>query len=251
MTRSFLSFILTCSCLMAADPIVVIAHRGEHLHHPENTIEAYQAAIEAGADFIEVDVRTSSDGKLVVIHNATVDAQTNGTGAVKEMTLAQIRALRVGRHSQVPTFDEVLSFARGRIGVYVDSKQVSAADMIAALERHEMQDHVVVYGAFSYLKEISRLRPNIKVMPESVTAEICKQLINELHPKVIAFGPRDFTDEIIAIAKSASADIYVDRLGDADHPQAWQDAIDRGATGIQTDKPAELVTYLRARGRHK
>jgi glycerophosphoryl diester phosphodiesterase len=62
----------------------------------------------------------------------------------------------------VPAFDEVLAFARGRVGVYVDSKQVSAADMITALARHEMQDHVVVYGALSYLKEIAALRPTVK-----------------------------------------------------------------------------------------
>ncbi|WP_238325816.1 glycerophosphodiester phosphodiesterase [Bryobacter aggregatus] len=229
----------------------MISHRGEHLHHPENTIEAYRAAVEAGADFIEVDVRTTKDGKLVIVHNATVDAQTNGSGAVKDMSFDQIRALRVGGQAQVPTFDEVLAFARGKVGVYVDSKAISAADVIAALERHDMQDHVVVYGGPSYLKEISTLRPKIKVMPESVSADVCKRMIEELHPKVIAFGARDFTDEIIALAKAAGAGIYVDRLGADDQAISWQDAIDRGATGIQTDKPAELVAYLRSKGLHK
>src|SRR5258706_10806141 len=100
--------------------IVVIAHRGEHLHHPENTIAAYQAAVDAGADFFETDVRTSSDGKLVIMHNDTVDARTNGTGAVKDMTFEQIRTLDAGikfgaefAGTKVPTFDEVLAFAHG------------------------------------------------------------------------------------------------------------------------------------------
>ncbi len=79
--------------------VVVISHRGEHLHHPENTMPAFRAAFEAGADFIEVDVRTTSDGKLILMHNDTVDARTNGTGAVKDMTFDQIRALDAGAKS--------------------------------------------------------------------------------------------------------------------------------------------------------
>jgi len=230
--------------------VAVIAHRGEHLQHPENTLPAYQAAIDAGADFIEVDVRTTSDGKLVMMHDATVDSQTNGKGAVKEMTFARIRALDV-HGSTVPTFDEVLELARGKIGIYVDSKQVSAADMVAAVERHGMQDRIVVYGGYQYLKDVASLRPKIKIMPESVSAAFCRKLIDEFHPKVIAFSAGDFKDEIIALAKNAKADIYVDRFGDADTPALWQDAIDRGATGIQTNKPAELVAYLRSRGYHQ
>jgi glycerophosphoryl diester phosphodiesterase len=230
--------------------VAVIAHRGEHLHHPENTLPAYQAAIDAGADFIEVDVRTTSDGKLVMMHDATVDSQTNGKGAVKDMTFAQIRALDV-HGAKVPTFDEVLELARGKIGIYVDSKQVSAADMISAVERYGMQDRIVVYGGYQYLRDVAALRPKIKIMPESVSAAYCRKLIDEFHPKAIAFDARDFTDEIIALAKNAGADVYVDRFGDADTPAIWQDAVNRGATGIQTNKPAELVGYLRSRGYHQ
>jgi glycerophosphoryl diester phosphodiesterase len=242
--------LLALACSTSAQVhVAAIAHRGEHLHHPENTLSAYQAAIDAGADFIEVDVRTTSDGKLVMMHDGTVDSQTNGKGAVKDMTFAQIRALDV-HGSQVPTFDEVLELARGKIGIYVDSKQVAAADMIAAVEKYGMQDKIVVYGGYQYLKDVAALRPKIKIMPESVSVAVCKKLIDEFHPKVIAFSGRDFTDEIIALAKEVKADIYVDRFGDADTPAVWQDAIDRGATGIQTNKPAELVEYLRSRKYH-
>lgn len=238
--------------------VMVISHRGEHLHHPENTMPAYRAAFEAGADFIEVDVRTTADGKLVLMHNDTVDERTNGSGAVKDMTFEQIRALDAGVKSgkefagtNVPTFDEALEFAHGHIGVYVDTKRASAPDIVAALERHDMQDHVVIYGGYEYLKQVSALRPNIKVMPEAVSAAVVRKLIDELKPKVIAFGARDFTGEIIGLTLAANTGIYVDRLGTDDRPEAWQDAVDRGASGIQTDHPAELVQYLRARNFHK
>src|SRR5438874_8552239 len=76
--------------------VVAISHRGEHLHHPENTMPAYHAAFDAGADFIETDVRTTSDGKLAIMHDATVDRCTGGRGDVAAMTLDDIRKLDAG-----------------------------------------------------------------------------------------------------------------------------------------------------------
>ena len=258
--RTFAAFLVSFACVAwgQAPQVVVISHRGEHLHHPENTLPAFRAAFEAGADFIEVDVRTTSDGRLVLMHNDTVDARTNGSGAVKDLTFDEIRALDAGLKSgqefagaEVPTFDEALEFANGRMGVYVDTKRASAADIVAAIERHDMQDRVVIYGGYEYLKQVAALRPKIRVMPESVSVGVMKKLIDELRPKVIAFDARDFTDEIIAMGRDAGAGIYVDRLGEADRPEIWQNAVDRGATGIQTDKPAELVEYLRSKGHHR
>src|SRR5438067_4161319 len=123
---------LVLLCLSAqAQPrrVVAIAHRGEHLHHPENTIPAFQEAIRLGADFIEVDVRTTADGKLVLSHDGKVDRRTNGQGDVAKMTFDEVRALDAGIKSgpqfartKVPTFDEALDLARGKIGIYVDVK---------------------------------------------------------------------------------------------------------------------------------
>lgn len=238
--------------------VVAISHRGEHLKHPENTMAAYRAAFEAGADFIEIDVRTTADGKLVIMHDGTVDRCTNGRGEVASMTFADIRKLDAGARfgaefagTQVPTFAEVLAFAKGKLGIYIDAKRISAQDLVDAARRHDMEDHVVVYGGFDLLHAIRKLEPRIKVMPEAVSVEIATRLAQELQPPVFAFGAHDFHDEVIAVARQAKADIYVDRLGPADTPEFWEDAIRRGATGIQTDRPAELVQFLRSKGLHK
>src|ERR1700677_1059601 len=97
----------------SVDQVAVISHRGEHLHHPENTLPAFQAAIDAGADYFEADIRTTSDGKLVLMHDSSVNRTTNATGKVKDMTFDQIRALDAGAKfspdfagTKVPTFDE-------------------------------------------------------------------------------------------------------------------------------------------------
>jgi glycerophosphoryl diester phosphodiesterase len=88
-------------------------------------------------------------------------------------------------------------------------------------------------------------------MPEAGDAAILGKLLAELKPRVVAFDAGDFKDDVIAIARQAKVDIYVDRLGPADNASGWQDAVDRGAAGIQTGRPAELVQYLRSRKRHK
>jgi len=245
-----------CALGLAADPnrVVVISHRGEHLHHPENTIPAFEEAIRLGADFIEVDVRTSGDGKLVLSHDATVDRMTNGKGKVAEMTFDQLEALDAGikigaefAGTKIPAFDQVLELARGKIGIYVDVKSVSAEDLVSHIVGHGMRDHVVIYCGLNLAKQIQALEPKLKLMPEASSVEHAKLLVDELHPDVLAYDAKDFTPEIIAIAKQAHAKIYVDRLGAADNEASWQAAIDAGADGIQTDHPGELVEFLKKR----
>ncbi len=230
--------------------VVVISHRGEHLHHPENTMPAFEEAVRVGADYFEVDVRTTSDGKLVLMHDGTTDRTTGHKGEISKMTFDEIRALDAGGGAKVPTFDEVLDYARGKINIYVDVKQVSAKDLVEHIVGHGMADNVVIYsGRIS--KEVQELDPRLKIMPEAGQVESAQRLVDLLHPKVLAFDASDFKPEVIAIAKKANAMIYVDRLGPADNQQIWQEAIDAGADGIQTDHPEDLVKYLREKGYRK
>jgi glycerophosphoryl diester phosphodiesterase len=256
--RKMKSLALILACAVTAwgqsKRIVVIAHRGEHLHHPENTLAAFQGAVEAGADFFELDVRTTADGKLVLMHDATVDRMTGGIGEVAKMKFDDLRTLEVGENrgpgfpaNRIPTFDEALEFAHGKIGVYIDSKQISATDAVAAVRRHDMEDHVVVYGNPAYLKQVGTLAPRMRLMPEARNPTVLRTLIDTLALKVAAFDASDFNAGTIQVARAAQVAIYVDRLGPADNPAGWQDAIDRGAAGIQTDHPAELVRYLKSK----
>ncbi len=251
----FLLLICSAASFAQTRRVVVIAHRGEHLHHPENTLAAFQGAVDAGADYFELDVRTTADGKLVLMHDATVDRMTGGKGEIAKMTFEDLRKLEVGENlgpgfagNHIPTFDEALAFAHGKIGVYIDSKQISAADAVAAVKRHDMEDRVVVYGNPNYLKEVGALSPRMRLMPEARNPEALRHLIDMLALRVAAFDADDFNEPTIAVAREAKVEIYVDRLGAADNPAAWQDAIDRGAAGIQTDHPAELVEYLKSKG---
>ena len=244
--------------LLIAAQIAVISHRGEHLTHPENTLPAFEAAIEAGADFFELDVRATSDGRLVLMHDGTVNRTTDGKGKVRELTFNQIRALDAGAKfdpkftgTKVPTFEEGLNLAHGKIGVYVDCKDLSPADLVAALEKTGMLKNVVIYGDSGFLKDVLALEPSLLAMPEAGNASRLEKLVSNLNLRIAAFDKSDFKDDVIAGAKRLKIKIYVDRLWDADKPEFWQDAVDRGADGIQTDHPAALVEYLRSHGLHK
>ncbi len=110
--------------------IQVIAHRGAHEDHPQNSIAAYEAAIHLGCDYIEVDLRTTPEGRLVIKHDAITPGE------------------------KLPLFDEVLTLAKGRIRIYLDVKQAQPAAIIAAVEQREMRDSILTYGSFQVLRDL-------------------------------------------------------------------------------------------------
>lgn len=242
---------------LAAMPkkIDVIAHRGEHMECPENTLPAIEKAIAAGVDWVELDIRTTRDGKWILMHNDTVDATTNGKGPVAAMDFADIARLDAGARkpkfagTPVPSFDQALEAIGGKVGLYLDAKQITADAIIDHLRRHKMLDRCVVYGGLTLHRALRELGHGYLSMPEAVSVDVLNGILKELSPKVIAFDRRDFKDEILALALAAGKGIFVDRLGADDTETAWQDAIKRGATGIQTDHPAALVQLLARAGR--
>jgi glycerophosphoryl diester phosphodiesterase len=106
----------------------VVAHRGASTTHPENTLEAFRAAVDVGVDFVELDVRLTVDGEIVVIHDFDVSRTTDGAGLIHEMTVDEVKGLdasgglRAGH--TVPTFEEVLGELSGRVGIDVEVKNL-------------------------------------------------------------------------------------------------------------------------------
>jgi glycerophosphoryl diester phosphodiesterase len=167
------------------------------------------------------------------------------------MTWTELQALDAGvkfgtewRGTRVPSFAAALELARGRIGVYVDAKAVSASSLVEALRRSSMLEHAVVYGGMGLLREIARLDPAVRVMPEAWNERNLRFALERLPLRVVAFNSWDFSSKLTALAREAQLELFVDRLGRYDNPAGWQAAIERGATGIQTNHPEELLDYL-------
>ena len=116
----------------AAGPLIA-AHRGASKYAPENTMAAFRLAETMGANFIELDVRATRDGRLIALHDETVDRTTNGKGRAGELTFGEIRRLDAGgwfspafRGERIPSLEEVLDRFGGGIGLILELKQPSA-----------------------------------------------------------------------------------------------------------------------------
>ena len=110
-------------------PVLVVAHRGFSGAAPENTLAAFRKAIEAGSDMIELDIQLSKDGKIVVIHDETLERTTDGQGRVADRTFPEIRKLDAGSWfgsqfsgEKIPTLQEVLELAKGKVLVNIEIK---------------------------------------------------------------------------------------------------------------------------------
>ena len=107
---------------------MIVGHRGASATEAENTLAAFEAAIRAGADGVEFDIRMTSDGHAVVMHDADVARTTNGSGLVRSMTLHEVKRLRIrtadGEATDVPTLDETLASLSGRTFVDIEIKNI-------------------------------------------------------------------------------------------------------------------------------
>lgn len=101
--------------------LFVIAHRGASAFEPENTLRAVRRALDLGAGMVEVDVRESRDGYIVVIHDGTVD-RTTERGCVKDMNLRELRILDAGLGERIPTLEEVANTVKGKAKLVVEIK---------------------------------------------------------------------------------------------------------------------------------
>lgn len=156
---------------------LIFAHRGAKEIAPENTLPAFEAALGMGVHGIELDVHRTRDGELVVIHDFTVDGTTDGTGAVGEMSLAEIRALDAGAHlharfagTRVPTLDEVFDLVGQACVVNVEIKTLDhyggdqAEPLVALIRRRDVVDQVLVssFNPIALLK-VHSLNPAIRL----------------------------------------------------------------------------------------
>jgi glycerophosphoryl diester phosphodiesterase len=110
-----------------------IGHRGAKGHEPENTLIGFQKAIDLHVDRIELDVHLSADGELMVIHDETIDRTTNGKGAVKELSVPELRRFIIEKNQQIPTLTEVLNLIDQKCDVNIELKSFEAADKVVDL----------------------------------------------------------------------------------------------------------------------
>jgi glycerophosphoryl diester phosphodiesterase len=141
-----------------------IAHRGASAYEPENTLRAFERAIDMGATMLELDVHLSRDGHLVVTHDAELSRRTNGSGDAADLTLAEIQRFDAGLGEHVPSLTEVVELARDRVQLYIELKgQNTPEPVVDLLQAMNFREQVIVGSFYPWLpQKVKFLEPAIR-----------------------------------------------------------------------------------------
>ncbi len=136
-----------------------IGHRGAKALEPENTLRSFRKAVELGVDAVELDVRQTKDGQLIVIHDDRVDRTTDGSGLVGNLTLEEIKVFTAEKSEKIPTLGEALDFLKGKVKVLIELKEEDleekALDLIK--ERGMVDDVIVISFLEKALRKVRKL----------------------------------------------------------------------------------------------
>lgn len=272
------------------DYVLVAAHRGDWIYAPENSMESLEHAVHFGANLLETDVRLTKDGHFVMMHDLTVDRTTFGTGSVADLTLEEIKQLRLKTNfgtrteMQVPTLEEYIKAAKGRILLYLDKagqedkpehpKGYKIKKLLEVLERnHALEESVFVlnfpyaeakkiFGDYlervNYVPVIEESIPNLsayvdeyieKLHPVAFQfrfASLDSETYRQL-PKVIESGAKPF----VAATWKAHTAGHDDLVSIFDNPaKGWGWLIEQGFRILETNYPKDVSDYLKQRGWH-
>ena len=253
------------------DKVLVVAHRGNWSIAPENSLAAIDSAIRMKVDIVEIDIRKTKDGQLVLMHDDTVDRTTNGTGKVKDKTLAEIKQLRLkdkdGRLTEhtVPTLEEALLAAKGQIMVNLDKAYSIFDDVYVILKKTDTADLVIMKGAQpveTVKREFGSYLDKVIYMPvvtidEEKSMKVVEDYMEQLHP--VAFElcyrmERRLAGKSLIWYNTLWASLaggHDDEAARKDPDASYGYLINKlGARILQTDSPAFMLDYLRSKGWH-
>lgn len=253
------------------DKVLVVAHRGDWRNAPENSIQAIQRSIQIGADIVEIDVQKTKDGHLVLMHDKTIDRTTSGKGKVEDYTLAELQkfTLRTGSgtptRQPIPTLEEAMLVCKGKIYVNIDKGFKHLAELKAVLDKTGTMNQVIMKATESYDQANKAFGPVLDEMyfmpmtnihnPEAMA--IAATYHQKLHIKSVEVIYKDSTkiQQALAPLKQMPVKLWFNSLwggiddelavDEANPDASWGWLIRQGATIIQTDRPIELIQYLK------
>lgn len=259
--------------------VLVVSHRGDWRNAPENSLQAYQNCIDMGVDMIEVDLQKTKDNQLVIMHDRTLDRTTDGKGKVSDYTLAELKKFhlknglgRVTFHP-IPTLEDVLNLAKGKILINIDKGYDYFKDVYALLVKTQTVDQVVIKSNYPYAKvkaENGEILDKVTYMPVvDLNAQDAEQFIEgykPMRPVAMECNFSKVTPEVLRLLRKVQdngSKIWLNALwpslnGGHDDDRAvelhqadesWGWLLERGASLIQTDRPACLLQYLKEEGR--
>ncbi|NVO65866.1 glycerophosphodiester phosphodiesterase [Methanofollis tationis] len=222
--------------------MLIIGHRGARAHEPENTLRALRLGMKC-ADYVEVDVRLSRDGVPVAVHDATVDRTTDGEGAVRDLTLRELKTLDAGCGAEVPTLCEVLDCVRGQCGLFVEIKERDGVEGICRLLGENGPDNLFVVSF-----DADTVKRAGDLIPEAKTGLIVSETNPDPVEAALALGadavlPRFDLAERALVDRAHRHHLLV-FVWTLNTPDAWERACAIGADGVASDDPCAAREYL-------
>lgn len=232
-------------------PVGIAHHRGTNRYAPENTLPAIRYAAALGANYIEIDIRTTKDGRFVLMHDATLNRTTNGTGPVAEMTAEAISMLSAGAwfgpglfgQSGVPTLDEGLAEIGQTSAGYLDAKAIPPEDLIAAMRKYKLVERSVVYQSPAYLEKLRAIEPAVRGLPPLQSAADF-EAVAAGKPFAVDARWTALSAELIARCHQAGIQVFSDALGPNESVEQYGRAIEWGIDVIQTDHPLRVLRAI-------
>ncbi|MEO9804089.1 MAG: glycerophosphodiester phosphodiesterase family protein [Reichenbachiella sp.] len=260
--------------------VLVVAHRGDWRNAPENSLQAIRNSIAMGVDIVEVDVKKTKDGHLVLMHDKTLDRTTTGSGYVSDWTLDSLKMLWLkngtGRPTKykVPTLEDAMNAAKGNIMVNLDHCYDYFTEAFTVLEKTKTTDHVIIKG---YKKTVDQVNEELGPYLNEVTfmpiinldTHNARSVIRDyqllMEPQAMELVFQMDTSAVIEqfeLLKAKGSRVWVnslwgklnagheDDLAISDPESSYGWIVGKGANMIQTDRPSLLLKYLRAKGLH-
>jgi glycerophosphoryl diester phosphodiesterase len=245
---------------------LVIAHRGDSARRPENTLLSFASALEVGAEIVEFDVQLTRDGRVVVVHDPTVDRTTDGSGRVQDLPLAELRRLSAGyparfgdayRDERIPTLSEVLGLLRDRaIGMIEIKHDAVTADVEGGIEARTVAE-VRKAGMEKQVALISFSRVALVRCRELAPDIIRGHLFVRAEVGEVLAGAREVASTLVMPEKGMLSVELRDRAREAgvkvatwviDDPAELASLAHFDLYGIGSNRPGEMMSALRGEG---
>jgi len=232
----------------------VIAHRADHVIAPENSLSAIDSAIAHHADYVELDLRTSADSNLVIMHDETIDRTTTGSGKVSRMLMSVLDTCHFKTSAEtIPGFEACLQHCRDKINIYLDFKNADVRQTMALLEKYQFQQSVLVYinqpQQYNEWRKWAPQVPLILSLPKEVKTPDQLALFLQKYPAEVLDGNfSEYTPEMVTRAKALGVRVWPD-IQSSNEMSNWPKALEIGFDGLQTDRPQALIQWLTEKGK--
>lgn len=248
---------------LSKENILVCAHRSFHTDAPENSLPSIKNAIQAGIDIVEIDVRTTKDSVLVLIHDKDIDRITTGKGLVKNYTFSELQQYNLKMKDSVtldkiPLLEDALKMAKGKVIVNLDLKAVNYNQLYQMLKKYNMEKEVISYtGTLKEVNKMLDIDTLYAVMPLVKTKDEMLYYHQNIKSSLQHFTDESFTPENMDWMRKNNKIVFVNTLWDEDDSfilgkmEAMDGVIALKPAIIQTDHPKLLIDYLRSKKLHK